>query len=169
MMSLRGMKTALLSLTIMVGLSACGFQLRDHYQVPQTLQQMHLQAVNSMGLEESLKQRLLTAGIQLVDQNQSGVTQLRVLSDSLDRRTLSLFESGQVAEYELLYRVDYQVIRDGEAVIEDSVEVARDYQDDPNFALAKTRERELLVTEMRDDAARRLVRKMITAFADNEQ
>lgn len=169
MMSLRGMKTALLSLTVMVGLSACGFQLRDHYQVPQTLQQMHLQAVNSMGLEESLKQRLLTAGIQLVDQNQSGVTQLRVLSDSLDRRTLSLFESGQVAEYELLYRVDYQVIRDGEAVIEDSVEVARDYQDDPNFALAKTRERELLVTEMRDDAARRLVRKMITAFADNEQ
>jgi len=169
MMSLRGMKIALLSLTVMVGLSACGFQLRDHYQVPQTLQQMHLQAVSSMGLEESLKQRLLTAGIQLVDHNQAGVAQLRILSDRLDRRTLSLFESGQVAEYELLYRVDYQVIRDGEVVIEDNVEVARDYQDDPNFALAKTRERELLVAEMRDDAARRLVRKMITAFADNEQ
>ena len=90
-----------------------------------------------------------------------------MLSDQLERRTLSLFESGQVAEYELLYRVNYQVIRNGELIIEDTIEVARDYQDDPNFALAKTREREMLVAEMRDDAARRLVRQMISEFADD--
>ncbi|WP_243734480.1 MULTISPECIES: LPS assembly lipoprotein LptE [Idiomarina] len=151
----------------MITLSACGFQLRDNYQLPATLQQMQLQSVSSLQLEASLRQRLLTAGIQLSDQAAADVAQLRVLSDQLERRTLSLFESGQVAEYELLYRVNYQVIRNGELIIEDTIEVARDYQDDPNFALAKTREREMLVAEMRDDAARRLVRQMISEFADD--
>ncbi|WP_290654706.1 LPS assembly lipoprotein LptE [Idiomarina sp.] len=151
----------------MITLSACGFQLRDNYQLPATLQQMQLQSVSSLQLEASLRQRLLTAGIQLSDQAAADVAQLRVLSDQLERRTLSLFESGQVAEYELLYRVNYQVIRNGELIIEDTIEVARDYQDDPNFALAKTREREMLVAEMRDDAARHLVRQMISEFADD--
>ncbi|TDP39030.1 LPS-assembly lipoprotein [Idiomarina aquatica] len=167
MSSFRLMRQSLLSVIVMITLSACGFQLRDNYQLPATLQQMQLQSVSSLQLEASLRQRLLTAGIQLSDQAAADVAQLRVLSDQLERRTLSLFESGQVAEYELLYRVNYQVIRNGELIIEDTIEVARDYQDDPNFALAKTREREMLVAEMRDDAARRLVRQMISEFADD--
>lgn len=167
MSSFRLLRQSLLSVMVMITLSACGFQLRDNYQLPATLQQMQLQSVSSLQLEASLRQRLLTAGIQLSDQAAADVAQLRVLSDQLERRTLSLFESGQVAEYELLYRVNYQVIRNGELIIEDTIEVARDYQDDPNFALAKTREREMLVAEMRDDAARRLVRQMISEFADD--
>ncbi len=167
MSSFRLMRQSLLSVIVMITLSACGFQLRDNYQLPATLQQMQLQSVSSLQLEASLRQRLLTAGIQLSDQAAADVAQLRVLSDQLERRTLSLFESGQVAEYELLYRVNYQVIRNGELIIEDTIEVARDYQDDPNFALAKTREREMLVAEMRDDAARHLVRQMISEFADD--
>jgi LPS-assembly lipoprotein len=167
MSSFRLLRQSLLSVIVMITLSACGFQLRDNYQLPATLQKMQLQSVSSLQLEASLRQRLLTAGIQLHDRAAADVAQLRVLSDQLERRTLSLFESGQVAEYELLYRVNYQVIRNGELIIEDTIEVARDYQDDPNFALAKTREREMLVAEMRDDAARRLVRQMISEFADD--
>ena len=167
MSSFRLLRQSLLSVIVMITLSACGFQLRDNYQLPATLQKIQLQSVSSLQLEASLRQRLLTAGIQLSDQAAADVAQLRVLSDQLERRTLSLFESGQVAEYELLYRVNYQVIRNGELIIEDTIEVARDYQDDPNFALAKTREREMLVAEMRDDAARRLVRQMISEFADD--
>ena len=126
MSSFRLLRQSLLSVIVMITLSACGFQLRDNYQLPATLQQMQLQSVSSLQLEASLRQRLLTAGIQLSDQAAADVAQLRVLSDQLERRTLSLFESGQVAEYELLYRVNYQVIRNGELIIEDTIEVARD-------------------------------------------
>lgn len=167
MPTVRSFQQLVLSVIIMVTLSACGFQLRDNYQLPATLQQMQLQSVSSLQLEASLRQRLLTAGIELTEQSSPDVAQLRILSDQLERRTLSLFESGQVAEYELLYRVNYQVIRNGELILDDTIEVARDYQDDPNFALAKTREREMLVAEMRNDAARRLVRFMISEFADD--
>ncbi|MGM0481278.1 MAG: LPS assembly lipoprotein LptE [Pseudomonadota bacterium] len=150
---------------LLFGLTACGFQLRDNYQLPQTLQQMRIESVNSQELEASLRQRLLTAGIQLTEQD-SEIAELRVLSDKLERRTLSLFESGQVAEYELLYRVEYQIVRAATVTYQDTIEVARDYQDDPNFALAKTREREMLLAEMRDDAARRIVRQIISEFSD---
>lgn len=167
MPTVRSFQQLVLSVIIMVTLSACGFQLRDNYQLPATIQQMQLQSVSSLQLEASLRQRLLTAGIELTEQSSPDVAQLRILSDQLERRTLSLFESGQVAEYELLYRVNYQVIRNGELILDDTIEVARDYQDDPNFALAKTREREMLVAEMRNDAARRLVRFMISEFADD--
>ncbi|WP_198678632.1 LPS assembly lipoprotein LptE [Idiomarina seosinensis] len=166
-MSLGAIRVLVVSLIVAIGLTGCGFQLRDNYQLPQTLQHMQLKSVNSQELENSLKQRLLTAGVNLNEPaNKQQVAQLQVLSDKLERRTLSLFESGQVAEYELLYRVNYRIIQDNQTVYQDSVEVARDYQDDPNFALAKTREREILVAEMRDDAARRIVRQIITKFSD---
>lgn len=157
--------TALLSLTLVVGLSSCGFQLRDNYQLPTTIQQMQVTAAQSVELRESLQQRLLSTGIKNVTEQSAATTSLNIISDKLERRTLSLFESGQVAEYELLYQVRYEVMDKGQRVYQDSVEVARDYQDDPNFALAKTRERELLVSEMRDDAARRIVRQIISHFS----
>lgn len=158
----------LCTLILAISVVGCGFQLRDNYQLPEALQQMRISSNNSFELEDSLKQRLLTAGIQWTVDNPENehIAELQVLSDKLERRTLSLFESGQVAEYELLYQVDYQILREGKVVYQDSIEVARDYQDDPNFALAKTRERELLVSEMRDDAARRVVRQIISRFSN---
>jgi LPS-assembly lipoprotein len=159
--------TLLLSLLFLSGLNGCSFQLRDSYQLPTNLQAVRLDSIDSLELEASLTQRLLTAGIQVVDAStSSSTTIIRVLSDQLERRTLSLFESGQVAEYELIYQINYQVIREGNIEYDGQVEVARDYQDDPNFALAKTRERELLVSEMRDEATRRLVRQLISEFSD---
>ncbi len=167
MTSLQRMTALLLSLLILSGLNGCSFQLRDSYQLPTNLQAVRLDSIDSLELEASLTQRLLTAGIQVVDAStSSSTTVIRVLSDQLERRTLSLFESGQVAEYELIYQINYQVVREGQTEYDGQVEVARDYQDDPNFALAKTRERELLVSEMRDEATRRLVRQLISEFSD---
>lgn len=37
------------------------------------------------------------------------------------------------------------------------IQIFRDYQEDPNFALAKTRELDILLSEMRDDAVNRIM------------
>lgn len=166
-MLIRKLCLALVSLIMINGLSGCGFQLRDNYQIPATLQQLYVQPVASLELQESLRQRLMMAGVGLAEQPSQTNIRLQIINDNLERRTLSLFESGQVAEYELLYKVSYQVRQRDEIVIAETLEVTRDYQDDPNFALAKTRERDMLVTEMRDEAARRIIRNMISEFADN--
>jgi len=152
------LKCALL-LTSIVVLSSCGFRLQGSYQLPDQLQQMQLQAPQFSEFAEQAKDRFTQAGIELVEQ--SGVYQVEIVDDTLTRRTLSLSASGQVAEYELIYKVNY-LLRDPQgrsAALE--VEVFRDYQDDPNFALAKTRERQIIVAKMREQAAQQLLRQVI--------
>lgn len=146
-------------------LSGCGFQLRDNYQLPAAMQGVSVQAPAFSEFSQVLQRRLSLAGAELVDSAQADVI-IEVLDDQLDRRTLSLSQSGQVAEYEMIYTVNYQIIRQGSEPQKLQVEVYRDYQDDPNFALAKTREREVLIGEMRDDAARQLLRQTIAQLSE---
>lgn len=155
----------LISLTI----SSCGFQLRDNYQLPKSLQQFYLDAPAFSEFAEIVTRRFELAGAELLDSpnQQPQPLVIQILEDGLDRRALSLSASGQVAEYELIYSVSYVLHQaNGQSSEPRTVEVFRDYQDDPNFALAKTREREVLVREMREDAARALLRQVITTLAD---
>lgn len=155
----------LISLTI----SSCGFQLRDNYQLPPSLQQFYLDAPAFSEFAEILTDRFELAGAQVLDSanQQPPPLVIQILDDGLDRRALSLSSSGQVAEYELIYSVSYVLHQaDGKVLEPRTVEIYRDYQDDPNFALAKTREREVLVREMREDAARALLRQVITTLAE---
>ena len=73
---------------------------------------------------------------------------------------MSLFQNGQVAEYELAYGVSYVVKRPGEKAIEKRFELYRNYQDDPDHALAKAKELELLISEIRKQASSRIVREL---------
>ncbi|RUO80455.1 hypothetical protein CWI84_05180 [Idiomarina tyrosinivorans] len=159
MIGLRG----LIAVGSLLLLSACGFHLRDHYQLPDSLQQVAVQSTTSDRLADIIRQQLINAGAAL---NTDAKTRLKITGDRLERRTLSLFKSGQVAEYQLLYQIDYQILLPKHQPIAMHIEVARDYQDDPNYVLAKTREREILVEEMRVEAARRMVRQIIARLND---
>jgi len=151
----------LLATTLIVG---CGFQLRDQYQLPPSLQQVYLQAPKFSEFANVFEQRLNLAGVELVNADPGLV--IAINRDELSRRTLSLSGSGQVAEYELIYSVDYSINEANKDPVDLRIEVYRDYQDDPNFALAKTRERELLVAEMREEAARRMLRQILAQLAE---
>lgn len=145
-----------LSMLALTLLAACGFQLRGDYQIPQQLQEVSLQAPARSELATKLEAELRRYDITISERSDE-ITHIELLQDSLDRRVLSLLISGQVAEYELIYNAPVRIyLSDGE-VEEHHIQVFRDYQEDPNFALAKTRELELVVTEMREEAVRRLL------------
>lgn len=150
----------LVTLVVTLTLVGCGFHLRDSYQLPQSMHQLAIEASAFSEFRSVLEQRFELAGAELVPSEQASLVVV-IVNDQLNRRTLSLSQSGQVAEYELIYTVDYQLLQADKPARELQVEVYRDYQDDPNFALAKTREREVLVREMRDEAARQLLRQTI--------
>ena len=161
---MRATLNLVLILVLIATLTGCGFQLRGNYQLLETLQSVSLKSQVSKELNEHMQQRFAHSGIKLSDEAQPITVHLT--SDKLERRTLSLFESGQVAEYELLYQVNYQLIQNQRLLLERTVEVARDYQDDPNFALAKTREREMLVDEMRAEASRLILQQIISEMSE---
>lgn len=160
-------------------LTSCGFQLRGDYLLPDALQTLNVTSVDKHGeLTRVLKQHLKINQVNLVssskisptnnaafnyaenNHNIKPVPELRILKDKLDRRTLSVFPNGQVAEYELIYTVKYQLLIAGKAPQTFEFELNRDYQEDPDFALAKSRELKLLLSEMRQIAADRILRSM---------
>ncbi len=146
-------------------LAGCGFQLRGSQALPETVNQV---AVGSVRAHSPLARALLTRldvydinGIRESElQNTDNTVLVRILPESLERRLLSVYPTGQVAEYELIYGVKYVVqFPDAEAVSA-YFEVLRDYQDDPDQVLAKSRELELVLQEMREEAADRIIRRL---------
>lgn len=153
--------TVFLSTLLSAALTGCGFKLRGDYFLSPQLQTLYLSSVDQHGeLTRIVKEHLLLNNIKLVKKTFPNVPEIKILKDSLDRRTLSVFSNGQVAEYELIYSVNYELRiknQDNQAF---SFELTRDYQDDPNTALAKSRELSLMLSEMRAEAANKILRNM---------
>lgn len=150
--------TGLVCLTLLAG---CGFKLRGSHFIPEHFHTLHMSSFDKHAEIVRLVANQLKANEVTLETNPTKNTAtLMLLADSLDRRTLTLFPNGQIAEYELTYRVDFQVILPGKTEQTFVVEIARDYQDDPDRALAKSRELTLILSEMRQQAAERIIRQL---------
>ena len=141
--------------------SGCGFQLRGDYLLAPELQTLFVSSVDKHGeFTRELTKQLKLNQVHVVSQFSSDIPEMRILKDSLDRRTLSVFPNGQVAEYEIIYTVRYELRFNNKDPLPFSFEINRDYQDDPDNALAKSRELTLMLSEMRQEAAARVLRNM---------
>lgn len=147
--------------TLISLISSCGFHLRGDYFLSDELQTLYVSSSDIHGeLTRLVKQHLTHNQVKVLKQKNANVPELRIMPDKLDRRTLSVFENGQVAEYELIYAVHYQLRFTNEEPQNFHFELNRDYQDDPSLALAKSRELSLLLSEMRTSAADKILRDM---------
>ena len=145
----------------MVPETYCGFSLRGDYLISPELQRLYVSSTDTHSeLTRVLKQQLTINKVQVVKNFAADIPELRLLKDSLDRRTLSVFDNGQVAEYELIYTVRYQLRLANSDIQSFTFEINRDYQDDPDRALAKSRELKLILSEMRQQAATEIVRNI---------
>ena len=154
-------RQAVLPVLLLVSLllSSCGFQLRGQLPLAK-YPAIHLQGDKHSQLLTELSMQLSRNNVQLLEQSSANVPQITLDRDSLQRRTLSLFPNGQVAEYELIYTVNYQLQLPNQEPIPYKIELFRDYQDDPNRALAKARELDLLLSELRGQAVARIIRQL---------
>ena len=154
-------KRLIIVFTLVSLLSACGFHLRGDYLLNDELQTLYVTSSDVHGeLTRLVKQHLSHNQVKVLKHKNAQVPELRIMSDTLDRRTLSVFPNGQVAEYELIYSVHYQLRFADEEPQDFRFELNRDYQDDPNLALAKSRELALLLSEMRTSAVDKILRDM---------
>lgn len=140
-------------------LTSCGFHLRGSLPL-ERYPAIFVDAKKHSELASLLSEQLESNAVKLLTKLDPKAPALMLQQDSLERRTLSLFPNGQVAEYELIYRVKYQVLLPGQDIQEFQFELTRDYQDDPNLALAKAKELDLLLQELRSQAAGRIIRQL---------
>ncbi len=159
----------LLSVFLIVSLlSSCGFRLRGDYLLDQQLQTLYVSSVDTHGeLARIVKRHLSLNKVTVINTFTTKYPELHLLNDELTRRTLSVFPNGQVAEYELIYSVGYQLRFPNKDPQNFSFELYRDYQDDPDIALAKSRELTLLLSEMRQQAADQILRAMASIKIEN--
>jgi LPS-assembly lipoprotein len=156
------MLTAMCLVTLLLTqLTGCSFKLRGQHMLPDELKTLYVSSTDVHGeLTRLLKRHLTVNHVKVATTYAADIPELRIMNDALNRRTLSVFSNGQVAEYELIYSVQYQVRFENQDPQRFGFELNRDYQDDPNVALAKSRELTLLLSEMRNEATDRILRNL---------
>ncbi|MEW9796734.1 LPS-assembly lipoprotein LptE [Alteromonas sp. CYL-A6] len=151
-------------------LAGCGFKLRGSPALPADIDYIAVQSARPHApLQRALIKRLDVYGLKggSTDGAASATNPviIQLYPEALERRLLSVYPSGQVAEYELIFGVNYTVTFNGEQPVTAYFEVLRDYQDDPDQVLAKSRELDLVLSEMREEAADRILRRLPTQAA----
>ncbi|MDC8830900.1 LPS assembly lipoprotein LptE [Alteromonas sp. chi3] len=144
-------------------LASCGFHLRSDKILPSNTNYLHIESTTrNAPLLRALKVRMdvyqIDGGTEAKPVYEDTTITIRLQPEKLDRRLLSVFATGQVAEYELIYSVRYTVTFPDGKQVSNFFEVLREYQDDPDQVLAKSRELNLVLDEMRLDAADRIIR-----------
>ena len=147
-------------------LSACGFHLRDDYDIPEALNPMSLTSYDDYSaLTRLVNAQLRQNAIQVLAADHA-TNNLHLISESFSSRTQSLYQNTRTAEIELTLNVKYRVTVANVGQYEFNTTVTRNYLDNPLTALAKSIERETLEQEMYAQAARQIIRQMARLKAD---
>jgi len=151
-----------LSLLITFVLAACGFQLRGTADL--TFKNLYIQG-SQLTLSRDLERQLKANGVKIVQKSEDAEVLLELMSESSQRRIMSLSGGGLVREFELLYFLNYR-IRDANNPLWGPVQTIRGRRDvsyNDNVLLGKAEEEARLNQDMRNDAVRELL-KRLTAY-----
>lgn len=164
----------LVALLTIFWLQGCGFKLKGDQALPMGIEQVAISGGASHSpLKRALELRLKQYQIPQVPAEtlteDSPAIHIQLLPDTLERRLLSLFTTGQVAEYELVLSLRYEVLFPDQEPLFVEFDVTREYQDDPDAVLAKSRELELILSELRLEAADRIIRLLASQYATQSQ
>lgn len=141
-------------------LAACGFQLRGVADL--SFQNLYIQGPK-LSISKALNKSLAVNGVKIVEDKESADLLLEFMNEAVEKRILSLSGAGRVTEYDLFYRVHFR-LRDpsnplwGEV---QTIEERRDFSYDDTQLLAKQSEEVRLNDDMRADAVREILRRLI--------
>lgn len=139
-------------------ISGCGFHLKHNDGLADKYPQIFLQSSNPNGeLTRLVKIRLRGAGINIVSLPAADIATLKIGAERRSERTISLYVTGLNAEQELGYNLSYSIQSPGYKSKSFTVNLYRDFLDNPAQALAKSREEELLTKELRVIAADHII------------
>ena len=142
----------------LIFLDSCGFQPKGAYQLPVELKNIYVEG-GSPVIREELRDQIKQSKGQLVDLRENAGVVIRLFDEQFQRRGLSLSERGKTNEYELLYKVDYEVDAPNDTVLlaRQPLEIRKDYYNDQQAILARDNEEATLRTEMLRQAVRALL------------
>ncbi|MCK3657672.1 hypothetical protein A4G18_02840 [Pasteurellaceae bacterium Pebbles2] len=156
---LKQIKIAFLMLSTAM-LTACGFQLQNGELIPKELQTLKFETSDPYSdMSVAMRRQLQLNNIQLVEQ--ANVPVLRINKTRADDQVASVFKQGREAEKMLILEVEASVKLPNKDAYPISAKINRTFFDNSRAALAKSAEREMIWSDMREQAARQLISKMV--------
>ncbi len=148
-------------------LTACGWHLRGVTPLPKEYRILFLQSQASSRFNQQLKLQLEFNNVLLTDMAADAPAILQVDPVEIDKRTLSVTSSGQVAEYELNGRLSARLLhveRNSELPIQ--IKSRRRLTNDINNVVGTASEESSQIKELEKDMVRKLMRRLQRAQAD---
>lgn len=163
-------------------LMSCGFALRQSTPLPLALQGIQVSSLESVSELQNVTMKYFAQRNVRFDNRATPVTKLSLASEpddissprallllapeKIERRLLSVFSTGQVAEYELNFVVRYTLRINDIPPQSYTLNLTREYQDDPKQVLAKSRELNLILNELREEAAATIWQRLPRHYND---
>ncbi|MGY4676446.1 LPS-assembly lipoprotein LptE [Pasteurella sp. P03HT] len=142
-------------------LTACGFQFQNGGLIPKELRTLTLESSDPYSeMTIVLRKQLQLNNITLVNAK-AQVPVLRLNKISTHDQVASIFKHGREAEKVQLLEVEAVVKLPNKAPFPISAKVNRTFFDNSRAALAKSAEKEVIWHDMREQAARQLITKMV--------
>lgn len=158
-----------LAFVFLLILAGCGFKLRGAVELPENRRNIALAGIEwNHPLAQDLQETLALSNGQLVQDQKQAQSLLRILEIGQDKQVLSLDENGKAIEFELLYRVRFDMLDPkGQPIMApQDVEIVRTYLNPQLQIIGKSQEEDLLRDEMRKEAVRTMLWRIQRALAD---
>jgi LPS-assembly lipoprotein len=146
-------------------LSACGYHLRGAFALPVAMKSVYLEG-GSGQLRDQFQQVMTSSSGQLISSREGAGIVVRILSEESNRRTLSLSSRGKSNEFELYYRLEYELTNAGNDLLMERqpIEIRREYFNDQQDIMAKDNEENGIRNEMYQQAVRTIVNRARVAL-----
>jgi LPS-assembly lipoprotein len=143
-------------------LVGCGFHLQGAVKMPAGLQTVYIATSDQVTpFATELRDAFEQNGLRIASHAKEADAVVRVTRDDYGRRVLSVSARNTPAEYEVFYKVEYSIDRNGaEAVPAQDLELTRNYSFDESLLLAKEHEEEIIRDAMAHDLAGLVLRKI---------
>lgn len=163
---LKAMSSGLLILSLL-SLSSCGFELRGRTATPQRYAHLNLSPNTPYDpFQRVLRQSIKGNGIQYTSHD---APVLSILKYEFSEQPIAYGSDGQVNLSFLKLKVTYELLSpSGSTLVEPStVEVERDFTQQPNAVLGTDFERQRLQNDLYQDAASQIIRQLVYSTNDN--
>lgn len=153
---------AVLVLVLLTVVSGCGFHLQGRQALPQALQVVYIDAIDTQSeFAQALRAALRASGAQLVSSSSPQAATVHISRDRNAERVLSVSTRNIPTDYELSYEITLDVRAAGrELMAPEELSLSRIYSFDERQLLAKDRERDELLVAMARELAGVALRRL---------
>ena len=141
-------------------LSACGYHLRGAFELPAGMKNIFLEG-GSAPLQAQFKKAMELSSIPIAASAETAGIIIRIFDENSQRRVLSLAATGVANDFELDYRMEYEIVdaKDILLMARQPLEIKREYYNDQLAIIAKESEETTIKNEMYLQAVRTIVNR----------